>query len=72
MKKRVSIVILFTLLGMFQTAMALERDRLGLVNEGEFSLLTGLDYQEGDYGSPESTSLWRVPISLSYRKKEKL
>ena len=69
MKKRVSIVILFTLLGMFQTAIALERDRLGLVNEGEFSLLTGLDYQEGDYGSPESTSLWRVPISLSYRKK---
>lgn len=69
MKKRISIVILFTLLGMFQTANALERDRLGLVNEGEFSLLTGLDYQEGDYGSPESTSLWRVPISLSYRKK---
>ena len=69
MKKHVSILILFVAVGMSQTATALERTRLGLVKEGEFSLLTGLDYQEGDYGSPDSTSLWRVPVSISYRKK---
>lgn len=67
MKKRVSIVILFIAIGMFQTANALERTRLGLVKEGEFSLLTGLEYQEGDYGTTDSTSLWRIPISISYR-----
>ena len=67
MKKRVSIVILFILIGIFQTATALERTRLGLVKEGEFSLLAGLEYQEGDYGAPESTSLLRIPISISYR-----
>jgi hypothetical protein len=68
MNKSVSIIILFILLGISQAAMALERTRLGLVKEGEFSLITGLNYQEGDYGTPESTSLWRVPISITYRK----
>lgn len=68
MNKRFCIVILFVLSGLFQTAIALERTRLGLVEEGEVSLLTGLDYQQGDYGTSDSTSLWRVPISISYRK----
>ncbi|MFV9616359.1 MAG: hypothetical protein ACNYZG_10415, partial [Gammaproteobacteria bacterium] len=63
-----SIVILFIVVGIAQTATALERTRLGLVKEGEFSLLTGLEYQEGDYGTPESTSLLRIPISITYRK----
>lgn len=68
MNKRAGIVMLLMLVGMFQTATALERTRLDLVKEGEFSLLTGLEYQEGDYGTPDSTSLWRIPISISYRK----
>jgi hypothetical protein len=68
MNKRAGIVILFILVGMLQTATALERTRLGLVKEGEFSFLTGLEYQEGDYGAPDSTSLWRLPVSISYRK----
>ena len=67
MKNGVSIVILFILIGMFQTANALERTRLGLVKEGELSFLSGLEYLEGDYGTPDSTSLWRIPISISYR-----
>ncbi len=68
MNKCVGIVILFILVGIFQSATALERTRLGLVKEGEFSLTTGLNYQQGDYGTPDSTSLWRVPISMTYRK----
>lgn len=68
MYKRISILILFIVLGTFQTADALERDRLGLVKEGEFSLLTGMKYQEGDYGTPDSTSLLSIPLSVTYRK----
>ena len=68
MKKLVHIVILFILSGTIQIVSALERDRLGLVKEGEFSLLTGLEYEEGDYGTPDTTSLWRIPFSASYRK----
>lgn len=68
MNKHTLILILFILLGTFQTADALERDRLGLVKEGEFSLLTGMEYQEGDYGTSDTTSLLRIPISVTYRK----
>ena len=68
MNKRAGIVMLFILFGMSQTATALERTRLGLVKESEFSLSTGLEYQQGDYGTPDSTSLWRIPISISYRE----
>lgn len=68
MNKRISILILFILFGAFQTADALERDRLGLVKEGEFSLITGMDYQQGDYGTPDSTYLLSIPISVTYRK----
>ena len=70
MNKRASILILFMSVGMFQTATALEPTRLGRVEEGKFSFSTGLDYQEGDYGSPDSTSLWRVPFSISYREEK--
>jgi hypothetical protein len=66
--KRTVILILFVLSGVFQAAEALERTRLGLVQEGEFSLLTGLEYSEADYGTPDTTSLWRVPINVTYRK----
>jgi len=68
MNRRISILILFILLGTFQTVAALERDRLGLVKAGEFSLLTGIEYQEGDYGTPDSTSLLSIPFSVTYRQ----
>lgn len=68
MNKRTSILILFILFGTFQTADALERDRLGLVKEGELSLLTGADYRQGDYGTSDSTSLLSIPFSVTYRK----
>jgi hypothetical protein len=68
MNKCISILILFILLGSFPAANALERDRLGLVKQGDLSLLTGLQYEEGDYGTSDSTSLWRIPLSISYRK----
>lgn len=67
-KKRTVILILFIFSGVFQAAEALERTRLGLVEEGEFSLLTGLEYSEADYGTPDTTNLWTVPISVTYRK----
>jgi len=60
--------ILFLLLAFVQTAIALERTRLGLVKEGELSFLTGLEYREGAYGTADSTSLLTIPLSLSYRK----
>ena len=68
MNRRNSILILFILFGTVQTATALERDRLGLVKEGELSLITGAEYREGDYGTPDSTSLLRIPFSVTYRK----
>ncbi len=68
MNKSATIVILFIVVGIAQTAAALERTRLGLVKEGELSFLTGLEYQEGDYGTPESTSLLRIPFGVTYRK----
>lgn len=68
MNKSISILILFILPGTFQTADALERDRLGLVKEGELSLITGADYQQGDYGTSDSTSLLSIPFSVTYRK----
>lgn len=67
LNSRISILMLFILIGALQPANALERTRLGLVKEDELSLLTGLEYEEADYGTPDTTSLWRVPISLSYR-----
>jgi hypothetical protein len=68
LKKRSAILILFILSGLNQMADAVERTRLGLVEEGEFSLLTGLEYSEADYGTPDTTALWLVPISVTYRK----
>jgi hypothetical protein len=67
-RKSTVILILYIFAGLFQTAEALERTRLGLVQEGEFSLLTGLEYSEADYGTPDTTSLWRIPINVTYRK----
>jgi hypothetical protein len=67
-KKCTVILILFIVSGLFQAAEALERTRLGLVQEGELSLLTGLEYSEADYGTPDTTSLWRIPINVTYRK----
>lgn len=68
LKNRSVILILFTLIGLSLAAEAVERTRLGLVEEGEFSLLTGLEYSEADYGTADTTALWRIPISLTYRK----
>ena len=68
MNKRISILLLFVSGVSFQSAHALERTRLGLVQADEFSLLTGLEYEQGDYGTPDTTTLWRIPINLSYRK----
>jgi len=68
-KRVIKTVVLLVSLGSMQTAMALERARLGLIDEGEFSFLTGLEYEEGAYGTADSTSLWRVPLNISFRKK---
>lgn len=67
LKSCISIIMLFILIGVLQPASALERTRLGLVKEDELSFLTGLEYEEADYGTSDTTSLWRVPISFSYR-----
>jgi hypothetical protein len=68
LKKYSVILILFIFSGLFQAAEALERTRLGLVQEGELSFLTGLEYSEADYGTPDTTSLWTIPLSVTYRK----
>jgi hypothetical protein len=68
-RKRISILVLLVSAGTFQSVVALERTRLGLVQENEFSFLTGLEYQQGDYGTPYTTTLWSIPFNLSYRKE---
>jgi hypothetical protein len=50
------------------SAFALERTRLGLVNETESSLMTGLEYKTGDYGTPDTTRVWSIPLNYSYRR----
>lgn len=69
MYKRFCILVLLLSSITLQSAVALERTRLGLVQENEFSFLTGLDYQEGDYGTPYTTTVWSIPFNLSYRKE---
>lgn len=50
------------------SAFALERTRLGLVNEAESSLMTGVEYKTGDYGTPDTTRVWTIPLNYSYRR----
>jgi hypothetical protein len=51
----------------FNSAGALERTRLGLDEQDESSLSTGLEYERGDYGTPDSTDVWRIPIDYTWR-----
>ena len=67
---RKSLLILILLLGSSHLLQALERTRLGLVQIDEFSLLAGLEYSEGDYGTPDTTTLWKIPLNLTYRKNQ--
>jgi hypothetical protein len=55
---------------MMRYALALEQTRLGLVEEIESSLTTGLEYQRGDYGTSDTTTVWSIPVNYSYRHRQ--
>lgn len=46
---------------------ALEAKKTSVSEYDGYSLVTGLEYENGDYGTSDSTDLWRVPIGLRYR-----
>lgn len=59
--------MLLVSINLLQFANAVERDRPVLLTAGEVSFLTGLEYQQADYGTTDSTDLWRIPLGLGYR-----
>jgi hypothetical protein len=65
-----SFVVLLVVSGLLIThsALALERTRLGLEGERESVLTTGLSYQSGDYGTPDTTTVWTIPVNYSFRQ----
>lgn len=67
LKKSLSIFMLLVWINPLQFANAVERDRPILLTAGELSFLTGLEYQQADYGTTDSTDLWRIPLGLGYR-----
>lgn len=67
LKKSLSIFMLLVWINPLQFAHAVERDRPVLLTAGELSFLTGLEYQQADYGTTDSTDLWRIPLGLGYR-----
>jgi len=67
MRIRVSAFVIFLFPVLFNSAAALERTRLGLVEQDESTLSTGLEYEQGDYGTPYTTSVWRLPFNYNWR-----
>lgn len=62
----VSGCILFTM--MIQPGFALERYKRGESPSDGVSYTVGLEYEEGDYGTGDTTEVWRIPVGLDYRK----
>lgn len=52
-----------------QTALAyaLETKKSDVSPYDGYSFTTGLEYENGDYGTADSTDLWRIPLGLQYR-----
>lgn len=67
LKKILSSILLVVWINPLQFVNAVERDRPVLLTIGELSFLTGLEYQQADYGTADSTDLWRIPLGLGYR-----
>ncbi|MDT8451985.1 MAG: hypothetical protein RQ936_04470 [Gammaproteobacteria bacterium] len=67
LKKILSNIMLLIWINPLAFANAVERDRPVLLAIGELSFLTGLEYQQADYGTTDSTDLWRIPLGLGYR-----
>lgn len=68
MRKRTAAVAMLMAPLLLQSVSALERARLDALETQESWLATGLEYERGDYESPDTTSLWRVPIEYGWRR----
>ncbi|MCO6413959.1 MAG: transporter, partial [Thiogranum sp.] len=69
MPKRTAAVAVLTAPLLLQSAGALERAvRLDALETQESWLATGLEYERGDYESPDTTSVWRVPVQFGWRR----
>jgi hypothetical protein len=67
-KRTVAFVMLLPTLLLSQGAGALERTRLELIERDESSLTGGLEYERGDYETPDTTSVWRIPLEYAWRR----
>lgn len=45
-----------------------ERKNIGIKQNEGLSLIVGLEYESGDYGTSSRTDLWRIPVGISYLK----
>ena len=56
------------LLGLVSSGYALEPSDVGIKEASGYSLSLGLEYESGDYGTPDTTELWSVPVGIHYVK----
>jgi len=60
------LVLGLCLFGLVVTSQAVERSDIGLSGTEGLSLTVGLEYESGDYGTPYTTDVWRVPVGIDY------
>lgn len=52
---------------LIQTGYALERYKRGETVDSGISYTIGLEYEQGDYGTGDTTDVWRIPFGADYR-----
>ncbi len=59
--------ILFLLLIMSSSLYALQQKDPGVVRYPGLSIAVGMEYEEGDYGTADTTETWTIPVRIKYR-----
>ena len=67
-KRLQAMAILTFLVMLMQTGQALERYKRGESPQDGISYTLGLEYEEGDYGTGNTTEVWRIPFGIDYRQ----
>jgi hypothetical protein len=65
-QKHSQLLLGFCLFGLVVTCQAAERSDVGLSGTEGLSLTVGLEYERGDYGTPYTTDVWRIPVGIDY------
>lgn len=65
---RKSVLICLISLFCIPVVQALEPTRTGRAMTEGISVSIGLEFDSGDYGTPDTTDTWRIPMEISYSK----